>query len=134
MQAHFERRREQGEVRQAKRMIAEDVLRIAIHLRGMATSKSTPRSLGSAEAMFLPTTAWKEYGPVLARHWKDDQNDEYDTLSLYMTSVSVMRSLLAGQPANAPLGANLLERVEEGEELVAECYTILTGNPVPDPD
>jgi len=132
VQGYFEWRRGEEDVRQATRQIAEDVLRVAIHYDGMATSKSTPQVLGGGEATFLPSGAWNEYGPVLARHWKPDRDDDYDTLSMFMGGLPVMRDLLAREPANNPLSTLLLERVEEGRHLSYQCYTILTGKPIPD--
>jgi hypothetical protein len=130
VQALLEWRRGEAELRQAQRLISEDVMRVAIHYDGMAENKRTPLTLGG-EAPFLPSGAWKEYRPVLARNWNKKRNDDYKTLSMFMGSLPVMRDLLGQEAAGAPLPEPLLANVERGRDLSRECYTILTGESIP---
>ncbi len=134
VQAVFEWRRNAGELRQAKRQIAEDMLRVGMHYEGMAQSRSTPRKLGGGEATFLPSGAWATYGPNLARLWGKRRDNDYEALSNFVGTLPVMRDLLAELPANTPLSGELWVRVQEGFEQAAGCYTILTGKPFPAAD
>jgi hypothetical protein len=107
----FERRRERADVRQVKRLIASEVLRVWLHYEGMLDHGCLPTTRGTEEVPFLPDAVWREYRPTLARHLSDD---EYNGLALVMNTVATTRSVIVEQELGLPLSAELRSSLESG--------------------
>lgn len=131
VQAHFESRRDRGEVRQARRMIADEVLRIALDLDAIVAKRHTARHAGVAATSF-PSDAWSQYGPGLARHWKNSRDDDFETLSAFMGSVPLLREIAQSQDPSLEASPDLLDRAKEGAEIARDTYKMLTGKPLRD--
>jgi hypothetical protein len=123
IQGVFEWRRGRGDLRQAKRLVAGELVRVATHFDGLVREGKTPRTLGG-ESRFMPDAAWLEHRAVLARYLG---NDDIFVLSSFMESLPTTRDLLATLPPDYPLPAELRRRAERGRELAIECYRILAA-------
>jgi hypothetical protein len=126
-QGYFEFRREKRDVRQAKRMIAQEVFAASVDLAGMVRSGTTPIALDS-ETLFLPSEMWREYGAVLARHLKSDS--DYQALALFYSGVVTRRASVAQHAGRSPLTAEVTAHIAEERDEGIGCYGILTGESI----
>lgn len=119
---YFHRRRESGEERQARRLIAEELRTTWIHASGVMDFGKWPNQIEG----FLPTERWHEYGPTLALRLPDST---WDALSPFMDSIASTRRLIGQEVAGGATTNNpaLIKDVCNCRDLASELYVLLTG-------
>lgn len=113
-------RQRRADVRQARRLIAEDLRLIVADLELMA-------ELGHYPVMFehfLPTAAWSEHRGVLARELDDEI---WSQLAAMMTTVSVVATSAKMSPAGSKIPDAARQQYAEGIEHFGWLYEELTG-------
>lgn len=124
VEVSLERRRERALLRQAKRLVAEELFLVCSHVSHLVRSRRHPFSLGSETAPLFPNAAWLEYRAALALGLPDK---EYMLLSRVAALVSMVRAdLEEGEPAT-PLPSDVLAAAVRLEKLTRVAYWSLTG-------
>lgn len=126
VQAYFELRRERSDVRQAQRLVAGELAQNYLRMAFMLERDSVPT--GGVETMFLSDSAWREYGPTLARHVKEEAR--FVALQAFMETVMTARDIVAGMEPGQSLPAGLREALETGREQCSASYALLTGKDI----
>jgi hypothetical protein len=119
--AHFEKRRDKADARQARRLVAEE---LRTHVRQLDQMLRDDGYRASMAANLLPDTHWVENRPTLARHLPDPV---WDLLSVYMDATPVYRQALMETPPGDPFPPEQLLGFPDTRALVARIYTDLTG-------
>jgi hypothetical protein len=119
---HVEHRRDQADVRQARRLVVEELRSVWNHATGLV-ERGYPTGLPST-LMFFPDEQWRANRAVLARHLPDN---EWDALSPFMDSIPATRAIVLGAPAGVPMTPANRERFAETAEIAADIYSRLSG-------
>jgi hypothetical protein len=122
----FERRREQADLRQAKRLIAEELQTVWIDFDNLARDRRTPTSLVDPEA-FLPTQAWQAHKATLARHLSDR---EWQELPLVAHAAGRLRVIYLGGERGRALTSEDVKWCADLRDAASRVYTSITGRPV----
>lgn len=116
----FEKRREDGDLRQASRLIAEELRTIYFHYELLVEDGTAPNSTDG----FLPTEQWQARRDVLARHLPDEV---WDGLSPFMDSVASSRwIILRTEPRTRP-ASDVMDKMRNARDLASDSYKLLTG-------
>lgn len=121
--AYFERARQLGDVRQALRLVAEEVRTIWNHCDDLVTEERFP-IVHPPSRTFLPSEQWESNRAVLARHLDDTS---WNALSPFMDSVPAARALVEVAPLDSPIPSSTLERFDDMRGLAAAIYSALSG-------
>lgn len=128
----MERRRESRAFRRSKRLVAEELHTIWVHMTLLVEDGRTPTAMNDqTAARFLPTETWAAHREVLA----DDRlsDDVWNVLPTLFSNAESLRFYLLSLPSGTPIPPEQLRIVAESAEQVAATYTYLTGRH-PDPN
>lgn len=117
----FERRREEADLRQAKRLVAEELRTVYFHYETAAKERRPPDSMDG----FVPDEQWQARRDVLARHLPDKV---WDTLSPFMDSITSSRRLVARTSPGTSFPTAVVEMLTGAAELARDAYVLLTGD------
>jgi hypothetical protein len=122
----LEQRREGALLRQAKRLVAEEVFLVCVHAEHLHASGHFPKSMGPDSAPLFPTQVWLEHRAALAKGLTEKQ---YKLLSRVETLLTMIRSdLIEGAAATPPpLPPDLVDAASRLRELARVAYWSLTG-------
>jgi hypothetical protein len=123
--AYFERRRERGDVRQARRLVVEELRSIWNQAEGLVQRGRYPKTFGPPT--FLPTEQWEANRALLARHLDDEI---WDSLSPFMDSMPAARAVAARESPDSEVSEDRLEGFAETRDLAAEHFEALSGESV----
>jgi hypothetical protein len=120
----MERRRERAELRQAKRLVADELLTVATQYSIMVEDRETPKKWSPSWANLLPSTSWEQHKATLARGLSD--KDWADLPGFYSIVEAYRSSLLGGGPEQ-PIADEQLRQLDAELDSAARLYSILTG-------
>jgi hypothetical protein len=122
--AYFERRRDSGDIRQARRLVAEELRSIYNHLYLLSSEREYPSNLPESPT-FLPTEQWEANRALLARHLDELTWDE---LSPFMDSIPATRVVLAEEvfAGKVAIPPGMLEKINDACDLSAHIYRLLS--------
>jgi hypothetical protein len=114
----------------AKRLVAEELQSIAMHLDLLLANGVTPPT-ESAErrAKFMPTATWETHKEVLAGKGVLSDDDWQATAALFH-SVAGLRMVIVEEPAGTHLSADVMRGVQEQRAFVASVYETFEGRPL----
>jgi hypothetical protein len=121
--AHFERRRDKADNRQARRLVAEELRSIYNHL-SLLQEEGYPVALPESPT-FLPTEQWEANRGVLARHLDDKT---WDALSPFMDSIPATRAVIGRDVAAGlvVIPSSVLGQIENAHDIALDAYSALT--------
>jgi hypothetical protein len=122
--AVLESRRESLLVRQSKRMVAEELNLVCMHLSHFVDARKYPTSMGSETAPLFPNLIWLEHRATLAKGLDDD---EYKVLSRVSASVTYFRDEISEGASNTPAPSGLVDSAVNLQALASFAYKHLTG-------
>ena len=122
VQAYFELRRERRDERQAKRIVTGELMQNFLRITTMLNSGLAPNR--EFQPMVVSGSAWREYGPTLARHMDEDA---YTAVQAFMETLPTVRGIVAGFDAGEALPTELLEGLEASRSHCTASYQVLTG-------
>jgi hypothetical protein len=125
----FEARREKADLRQAKRLVGDEIQTIWVNLTALADARTAPTyPLGAETAdAFLPTIAWEANKTTLARHLSDD---DWEELPVLMHAATRLRLMYAKGQAGRVLSNEEVEQCEDLAQTASTLYKTLTGRDV----
>jgi hypothetical protein len=123
---YLEWRRERGELRQAKRLAAEELHTVWAHLLLLAEHRKTPTLMTLSGDDYLPTRDWHTNRAVLAR-WLSD--DHWSALPKHVHNVEQLRRHILASKPGSPLPPGHIRMVGEMAGMTASFYESLTGEP-----
>lgn len=121
--AYFERRREQADLRQVRRLVLEELRTIGSHAADLGKMRSYPPKAPPDTGEFLPTRQWEASRPALARYLDDET---WDALSSFMESVRSARALVRVGVLE-PIPAEQIERFKRTRDGAVDIYFSMTG-------
>jgi hypothetical protein len=121
---HIEHRRDKADVRQARRLVLEELRSVWNHADGLVRTSRFPIALLPPSPRFLPDEQWQANRAILARHLPDN---EWDALSPFMDSIPATRAIVEGAPPSAAIPDELRDGFLRTRELAAEVYSFLSG-------
>jgi hypothetical protein len=123
---YFERRREGRNLRQARRLVAEEIRAHWGQLEAMIQDGTYPRP---AEDL-LPTRQWANYRATLARYLHDY---DWDRIAPYMEAgIPTMRLMIQRATPLTSIAARDLEQIRAHQTIAGIVFTMLTGRLVID--
>jgi hypothetical protein len=122
VQAYFELRGERSDERQAKRIVTGELMQNYLRLTTMVDSGRAPSR--DFQPMVVSDSAWREYGPTLARHM---DGDAFAAVQAFMETLPTLRDILAAFGAGEELPTELREGLENSRSQGIASYQILTG-------
>jgi hypothetical protein len=122
IQFFFEQRRNEDAVRQAKRLVAEELQTIWLNLKNLADAGTAPTYPYGVDLDLLPTVAWEANKTTLARHLSDDDWNELPTL---MHAAFRLQQLYVRGEHGRPLTRDEIERNRELAATASELYSRL---------
>lgn len=130
----FERRRESAEDAIARRLVAEEVQGVWLHLRLLVDHRTTPRyplGVGETASEFLPTRAWEANRRTLARTLDDST---WWKLALVAHAAARLRMAFALDTPERPLNNDEIARFDDLSETAREVFPILAPGRAIDED
>jgi hypothetical protein len=127
----MERRRERKAFRRSRRLVAEELHTIWVHMLVVEDGKTPTSTTEKTEARFLPTNTWAAHREVMADDALSD--DAWNVLPMLFNNAESLRFYLLDQPGGTQLPADKLQLIDGSAAQVAEMYEYLTGTP-PGPD
>lgn len=122
---YFERRRDRADLRQAKRLVADEIHTQWLHHDLLLEAGRLP--LHDLDKL-MPTAAWEENKATLARHLT---NEMWGFLSIGEHAIRRTGEVLMRESPETPLTPEWKAKLENGRDLVGTAYRELTGK---DPD
>jgi hypothetical protein len=116
--ALFDRRREKAALKQARRLVLEELRTIGRHAAELGEMASWPKE-PPLETGYLPTREWDANRPALARYLDDKT---WDDLSSFMESVRSARALVRFKVLE-PIPDDRTERFEATRDRAAALYS-----------
>jgi hypothetical protein len=120
----MERRRESAELRQAKRLVADELLLVATQYSIMVEDRQTPKKGSPSWEKLLPSTSWEQHKATLARGLSDK---DWADLPGFYSIVEAYRSSLLGAGPEQPIAEEQLREVDAELDSAARLYSVLTG-------
>lgn len=120
----LEGRRESALVRQSKRMVAEELNLVCMHISHFVDARKYPKSMGSEAAPLFPNLLWLEHRATLAKGLDDD---EYKLLSRVIASVTYLRDGISEGVPNTPAPPGLVASAVTLQTTASFAYKHLTG-------
>jgi hypothetical protein len=120
----LESRRESSLVRQAKRLVAEELFEVCVHLDHFVNGKHYPKSRGSDSAPLFPNRSWLENRATLAKGLTDE---EYRLLSRVGTLLAYVRDDVAEGAPGAPAQQDVVNGAVRLQNVATFAYRRLTG-------
>jgi hypothetical protein len=117
----FERRREEADLRQARRLVGDEIHTQWMHHDLLLEVGRLPEH---DIDQLMPTALWEENKATLARHLTDKV---WGFLATVEHAVRRTGAILARGEPNSPISADWLAKLEEGRRLTATAYRELTG-------
>jgi hypothetical protein len=121
--AYFEKRRDRADVRQARRLVLEELRSVWNQAGALVETRHYPGTIPPSP-QFLPSGQWEANRDALARHLDDDA---WDALSPFMDSIPATRAIVIAAPRAAQIPAPMLARFESMQELASDLYSFVSG-------
>jgi hypothetical protein len=115
----LERRREGRAFLQARRLIAEELLKCCMDLDHFVSKRVVPKLIGSGDTAVFPNASWLEYRAVYAAHGSDQ---EFALLSRVFTGIAMLRDEISTRGPGSAVPPDLVQTAIGQLNLVAFSY------------
>jgi hypothetical protein len=119
-----ERARDAGLVKQAKRLVSEELMIACTNIDHFVSSGGFPSTMGSGDAALFPRSMWREHRATFARRLSDKQ---FLLLSRVFMGIAFLEQAMAEGAPLTPAAPELVNDATRQQKAIAFAYKHLTG-------